>query len=78
MSKRKKCRRSRSKYPNAFPKGAYRLPTGEIATKVFYNDHRGRRIAVIGVRRAEPDLELLAKVLVELARQQIEQDNQLD
>jgi hypothetical protein len=46
------------------PKGSFRLPTGEIAQKIVYTDHRGQRIAIIGVRRAKPDLELLAKAII--------------
>lgn len=58
------------------PKGSYRLPTGEIATKVVYTDHHGRRIAVIGVRRAQPDLELLAKAIVQIAVERVESETE--
>lgn len=81
MSKPKKRRRSRSKYPDALPKNAFRLPTGDFVTSTssVYMSQRGpRRITVTGVRRAHPDLRLLAQALIELARQQVEQDKKPD
>jgi len=47
------------------------MPTGEIAQQVVWTDKRGRRISISGVQREKPDLELLAKVLVEMARKQL-------
>jgi hypothetical protein len=77
MKKPKKRRRSRAK-PGALPKGAYRLPTGGYVMKprsvtVGLN---GRRISIVAVRREHPDLELFAKALVALAREQVERESQ--
>jgi len=60
-------RRRRRPRRTDLPKGAFRLPSGGVATKIVYTDQRGRRIAIIGVRREKPDLELLAKALVQIA-----------
>jgi len=56
---------------DGLPKGTFRLPSGQIAQQIVYTDHRGRRISIIGIRRESPDLELLAKVLVEMARDKL-------
>ena len=68
MHKPKKSRASRAR-PGGVPKGAYRLPTGGYVTKPVTGspDAKGRRIAVVGVRRDPVDLELLAKALLQLA-----------
>lgn len=72
MSKSRKRRRSRA-HSRALPKGAYRLPGGNyVTTSAGDVVYRGRRITVVGVRRAEPNLQLLATVLLDLAREQIE------
>jgi len=44
----------------------------ELDTAVY----RGRRITIVGVRRAELNLQLLPEVLRELARQQLEEYQQ--
>ena len=71
MPKPKKRRRSRAK-PGALPKGAYRLPSGGYITKpissVVGTGHNQRRIAVSALRRDQPDVQLLAKAFLELAR----------
>jgi hypothetical protein len=79
MKKPRKRRPSRSKYPGALLKGSFRLPTGGYVTStssVFASQRGPRRITVIGVRRENPDLKLLAQTLVELAKQQIEREEQ--
>ena len=75
MSKPQKRRRRRSWLASGLPKGAYRLPCGGYARQLIgLVDGRGRRIAIVAVRRDPPDLELLAKAFVEVARQQLENE----
>src|SRR4051812_38328946 len=71
MSKqRKKHHKSRAKQANGLPKGAYRLPNGNIMLPpvVSAPDKRGRRIRVEAELRAEPDVKQIARILVEMAR----------
>jgi hypothetical protein len=73
MATRKRRRKSRAKLLSGLPKGAYRLPNGNIMTPptVGPPDKRGRRIVMRGELRAEPDLDKLVKALIEVARQQV-------
>lgn len=77
MTKRRKHRRSRSKYPNSLPKGAYRLPTGGYVAKsrgVMLPN--GRRLRIVAVHRDPVNVDLLAKALLDLAREQAEAKKQ--
>jgi hypothetical protein len=70
MPKDEKKRPSRSKYPDALPKGAFPLPNGNyVTTSISEPDARGRRIRIRAVHRAEPDLKLLAQALIAQAEQ---------
>ena len=67
----KKRRKSRAK-PGALPKGAYRLPDGNIMLPpgkptVLKN---GRSISIRAVLRDPPDYDRLARVLLDIARDQ--------
>jgi len=75
VQKPKKHRRSRAK-PGAPPKGAYRLPAGGYVLKPrsMTLGPNGRRISIVAVQRQHPDLQLLAKTLVALAKEQVERE----
>lgn len=64
----KKRRKSRAK--NARPKGSYPAPGGSYITESVHVSADGQRLRVKVYHRAEPDLMLLAKALVELAEEQ--------
>lgn len=73
MKKPRRPRRSRAK--GALPKGAHRLPSGDIALRPQVSTMpNGRRLMVQGIRRAEPDLKRLAQALVQQAIDQADQD----
>ena len=77
MKKPEKRRRSRVK-PGGLPKAAYRLPTGGYVMKPrsMAVGPNGRWISIVAVRREQPDLQLLAKALVALAKEQVERESQ--
>ena len=79
MPKPLKRRRSRAK-PGALPKGAHRLPTGGYMTKpsgsIVGSGHNQRKIAIVALRRDPPDVQLLAKAFLELARQKSDDEHQ--
>lgn len=79
MPKPKKRRSSRAKH-GALPKGVYRVPTGGYVTKtvssIVGSGHSQRREAIVALRRDEPEVQLLAKAFLELARQKIEDERQ--
>lgn len=64
--------RKRKQRKNDLPKGAYRLPDGNYVTTGPWGqpDKKGRRIRVTAVHRAEPDVRLLARALLEVAKQE--------
>ncbi len=74
--KRRKRRKSRAKMASGLPKGAYRHPEGGIAMSPLsrtYVDGNGktRTVTIQAVRREKPDLQRLARALVQLAREEI-------
>ena len=58
-------RRSRRK--GKYPKGAVPLPGGGYALTTSSRDANGRTIRITGIVREEPDLESLAKAMIQLA-----------
>jgi len=71
--------RQRRSFHAGLPKGAYQLPNGDIAMPARnYVMVNGRRLLVQGIRRETPDLELLAKALVQIALSKVaaERDDQ--
>jgi len=68
MKKRRKPRPRK----NPLPKGSYRMPEGGIAgrstSKVYAKNGKTRQITVRAVRRENPDLGALARLLVQMAR----------
>lgn len=73
MKKPRTSRRSRAK-PGSPPKGAYRLPTGGYVMKptsmIVGSGRNARHMSIRAVRPDPPNLRMLAKVFLELARQQ--------
>lgn len=68
-------RRSRRKGP--LPKGAYRLPTGGyVAKSRGVVLPKGRRLRIVAVHRDPVNVDLLAKALLDLAREQAEAKKQ--
>ena len=71
MAKRRRKRASRTRRPNARPKGAYPLPTGDyVMQSIGPPDKRGRRLRIRAVHRAEPDAAKVAQALIALAIEQ--------
>ena len=73
MSKPQKRRRSRSKCPGSLPKGSFRLPDGGYVLpgkpSLMSN---GRHLRVEGVVHPRIDTHRLAKLIVQMARDQVE------
>jgi hypothetical protein len=73
MTSRRRRRRSRSKYPNALPKGAYYLPNGSYVTQsVGPPNQRGQRPRVRGVHRSVPDPKAVAQALLAIAIERVQ------
>lgn len=66
MPRRKK-RRSRT-HPDSLPKGAYRVPSGGYATeRTGKPNASGQRITIRAIRRQQPNIRLLADLLMQRA-----------
>lgn len=81
MSKPRKKRKSRARNANGLPKGGYLHPDGghclSNGKRVKYR-RSSKDVRVIATRRKNPDLRQLARVLVEIARQNIAKQQQLE
>ena len=70
MSRKRRPSRSKS----ALPKGAFKLPTGEIVVDRSFTTPNGRRIYVRGVQRPDPELHKLARALIAVAKQTLKRN----
>jgi hypothetical protein len=67
-------RRRRSRRKGALPKGAYRLPTGQHVV-VTHHTIKSKRYRVTGVHKAQPNVELLARTLLEMIESELDNDS---
>lgn len=74
MSKK---RRSRAKHPDGLPRGSYRLPEGGyvVESRHLVGSGRNQRaIRIRAVHRDTIDAKQLARVLIQLARDDLERE----
>lgn len=61
------------------PKGAYRLPNGNYVTEsVGPPDKDGRRLKFVALHRAQPDVHLLSRALMHVAKQHEHDSDDVD